>query len=65
LDDSVDVVMVVGHNPGLTEFANDLFDEEIANIPTAGIVGGQLNIHQWKEARWGCGEMILFDYPKK
>ncbi len=65
LDDSLDTVMIVGHNPGFTEFVNDLLDEEIPNIPTAGVVGAKLNIASWKEARWGCGEMLFFEYPKK
>lgn len=64
-DDSLDTVMIVGHNPGFTEFANDLLNEEIANLPTAGVVGAKLNITSWKEARWGCGEMLFFEYPKK
>lgn len=63
--DNKDVAMVVGHNPGLTEFTNDLLDDDIPNIPTAGVVGAQLNIHSWKDADWGCGEMIFFEYPKK
>jgi len=65
LSDSHKAVMVVGHNPGLTEFANDLLNEEINNIPTAGFVSARLNINQWKEAHWGCGEMVLYEYPKK
>ena len=65
LDDSLESVMVVGHNPGLTEFVNALLDEEIANIPTAGLVGARLNINHWQDARWGCGEMTLYEYPKK
>jgi len=64
-DDSHHTVMIVGHNPGFTEFANDLLDEELGNIPTAGVVGGRLKINSWKEAKWGCGEMFLFEYPKK
>lgn len=63
--DSIESAMVVGHNPGFTEFANDLLNEEIANIPTAGVVGGRLKINSWKEAGWGCGKIFLFDYPKK
>jgi phosphohistidine phosphatase len=57
--------MVVGHNPGLTEVANSLLDESISNISTTGVVGAQLNINSWKDTRWGCGEMIFFDFPKK
>lgn len=64
-DDKHKAIMIVGHNPGLTEFANDLLNEEIDNIPTAGFVAARLNINEWKEARWGCGEMFLYEYPKK
>lgn len=63
--DSLETVMLVGHNPGLTEFANDLLNEEIDNIPTAGFVGARLNIASWKDARWGCGTRFLYEFPKK
>jgi phosphohistidine phosphatase len=65
LDDSLDHVMLVSHNPGLTEFADALLNADIGNIPTAGFVYGKLKIDSWKEAKWGCGEMESFDYPKK
>src|SRR5258708_25680804 len=29
-----DCILMAGHNPGLSEFANDLLDETIDNIPT-------------------------------
>lgn len=59
-----DVVMIFGHNPGLTEFANELFNQTIMNIPTAGVVCGKLNIDSWKNIGMNCGEMIFFDFPK-
>lgn len=65
IDDRHGSVMLVGHNPGFTDFANDLLDEEFGNIPTAGVVIARLNIKSWKEARWGCGELLRYDYPKK
>ena len=58
------VLLVVGHNPGLTEFANRLLDDAIDNIPTCGIVAGELNIQSWEEVEWGCGEREFFDSPK-
>jgi phosphohistidine phosphatase len=59
-----DVVMIFGHNPGLTEFANILLNQAILNIPTAGVVAGKLNIDTWKALKPGCGEMMFFDFPK-
>ena len=65
ISESIDSVMMVGHNPGLTEFVNDLLEDNIENIPTAGVVAAQLRIDSWKKADWKCGELVFFDFPKK
>lgn len=57
-------IMLVGHNPGITYFANRLLDDSIENIPTCGIVACELDIKSWKEIRWACGEREFFDSPK-
>jgi len=60
-----EVVLLFGHNPGITEFANDLLNISIDNIPTCGVVEATLNIDSWTEISFGCGRMDSFDYPKK
>jgi phosphohistidine phosphatase len=60
----VGVLLVIGHNPGLTEFVNRLLDDAIDNIPTCGIVAGELNIQSWEDVSWGCGEREFFETPK-
>ncbi len=62
--DEEEVVLLFGHNPGLTEFANMLLNESIDNIPTCGIVKAHLKIDQWKDARFGCGKLDFLDFPK-
>ena len=66
LNDKHNVVIIFGHNPGLTEFVNSLMSEEknINNIPTAGVVAFELNILSWRQLTWGIGTMIFFDFPK-
>lgn len=64
IKDAHDVVLIFGHNPGLTEFANVLLNQNIMNVPTAGVVAGKLNIESWKSIKPGCGEMLFFDFPK-
>jgi len=64
-NDKEEVVIIFGHNPGLTEFTNSLLNEDIDNIPTCGVVGTLLSIQSWKELKWGCGKLEFFDYPKK
>ncbi|MEQ9414825.1 MAG: histidine phosphatase family protein, partial [Cyclobacteriaceae bacterium] len=65
ISDTQKDVMLFGHNPGFTYFANMLFNEHIMNIPTCGVVGGKLKIKSWREISAGCGKMEFFDFPKK
>ncbi len=62
--DDEEIVLLFGHNPGLTDFVNELLNENIDNIPTCGIVATKLNIKTWKDAKFGCGQMEFFDFPK-
>jgi phosphohistidine phosphatase len=63
-DDKYDTVMVVGHNPGLTDFVNALMNQAINNVPTCGIAACQLNIQSWGELTWKQGKLLFYDYPK-
>ncbi len=60
-----ELVMIFGHNPGLTEFVNNLVGDDIANIPTTGVACCRLNIRQWNDLAWGCAKLDFFDWPKK
>jgi phosphohistidine phosphatase len=64
LNDKEEVVMIFGHNPGLTDFANALLSEAIDNIPTSGVVGSKIRVESWEETKFGSGEMKSFDFPK-
>lgn len=57
-------VMMVGHNPESTAFANALGGLDIANIPTCGIVALEFPITSWKELVMGNGTLLFFDFPK-
>lgn len=62
--ESVQVLMLIGHNPGLTDFANKIGDYKIDNLPTCGIYG--ITWHKtWHELGRNKGEMFYCDYPKK
>lgn len=74
LDDLLDIVtaqdngfnslMVVGHNPGLTEFANFLVPGLTDNLPTAGVVSVQIDRDDWSLYGQPETELIFYDYPK-
>ena len=66
INDSQDIAMIFGHNPGLTDFVNAFSSEEINidNIPTCGIVAFSLPVESWKDITWKSAKLEFFDYPK-
>lgn len=66
LDDSVKSVFIVAHNPGITDFVNNLSSAFTThNIPTCGIVGAEFELKEWNEFSSVEKRIILFEYPKK
>jgi phosphohistidine phosphatase len=63
LDPAVSRASLVGHNPVLTDFANELTGATIDNIPTAGIVAVEFDAEDWSRA--GQGRLLLFASPPK
>ena len=67
--DEVKRLLVVGHNPVITEFANLLIDcgrdTEIELIPTCGIVAIEFSLSSWRQIEEKEGQFLFFDYPKK
>jgi len=65
LDDNLDKVMLIGHNPSLTDLANRLGNYPISNIPTSGVCSVALDITSWSEINKTSGRLKYFDFPKK
>jgi phosphohistidine phosphatase len=57
-----DVAFLFGHNPGLTDFVNQVSNLRTDNIPTCGVV--VLQLPSWKKAGHEPAELLLYDYPK-
>lgn len=57
-------VLIVCHNPGVTNLVNYLSDNYIDNLPTSGIVGLSTDLN-WKEIKQNSCSFLFFDYPKK
>jgi phosphohistidine phosphatase len=58
-------LMVFGHNPGITEFANRLSGgDRIDNMPTSAVFTATFAIADWSELDWARGQDAQFDYPK-
>lgn len=65
LDDDWERVYLFGHNPDLTELANRLAGESIANIPTCGMASIEFEVDSWGHIMAGAGRLAFFDYPKR
>ena len=65
LPDDWDTVLVFGHNPGYTEAANALKnDDYIGNLPTCGIVGSKSDTKKWNKWKLSDAKRTLFYSPK-
>jgi len=65
LDDAFQTIALVSHNPGITDFANALANDNIENIPTSGMVAIQFDCNSWSEIEKGKGKRLFFEIPKK
>ena len=63
LDDSLQDVLIFGHNHAFTAIANDFGDTYIDNVPTCGLVKIQFETTSWKNINQGHTIMTLF--PKE
>lgn len=59
-------LVVVGHNPGITEFADQLSSERsLDHMPTCALYRLEFDVKDWSELAWATGVNAEFDYPKK
>ena len=58
-------LMLFGHNPGLTDFANYLCPGLTDNVPTAGVVCVEFEADDWGLYERPEIRLVAYDYPKK
>lgn len=63
--DSVNTLMLFGHNPGFTMLNNYLSGRQVDNIPTCGIAKIEFDVDSWKEVNINKGRLAAFEFPKK
>lgn len=66
VDQAIDTVAIFGHNPGITYLANELDSNTyIDNVPTTGVVVGEIDIVDWNDFSVANTKLIDFLYPKQ
>lgn len=64
--DQFNSLAIVGHNPGLTELANELGSNvRIDNLPTTGILAFEFDTEKWGNILKKDGILLFFEYPKR
>ncbi|MBT8087501.1 MAG: histidine phosphatase family protein [Gammaproteobacteria bacterium] len=63
-DDGFNSLMVVGHNPGMTDVANFLSPGLTLNLPTAGVVSVEFDQDNWQLYQRPPTKLRVHDYPK-
>jgi len=59
-----DEVMLIGHNPAMTELANVLGDRQIGNLPTCGVYAIQSDARTWRQLSTRKNRCLFIDKPK-
>ena len=65
-----DTVMMIGHNPGIADFAGRIvaqgpMDPEFARYPTGATLVCAFAISDWADVGWGMGSLLDFIIPRE
>jgi len=66
LDDDLDVVMLIGHNPAITDLLNLLCDNvRVDHVPAGGVAHLKIPERTWAALNADVAELESFDYPDR
>jgi phosphohistidine phosphatase len=65
LDNELNSVFIVAHNPTLTDVGEILSGAILTNLPTCSIVCLEFKVDSFKKIEEQSGKILFFDYPKK
>ncbi len=63
--EEVSVLMITGHNPLVTEFANFFLKQKIESLPTSGVVALQSDAVSWPEFVISYRKALFYLVPKQ
>lgn len=64
LDNDFKTAILFSHNPGITDFVNDLGCLPVYNMPTCGVFAIEIQTGDWSEVQTADKKFLFFDYPK-
>lgn len=57
-------VLVIGHNPGISDLANALSDDLPGDMPTAAMITLEAAVDDWHGFAHAARRVVGYDYPK-
>ena len=64
-EDNFSDLLLIGHNPGITDLANRLLPSiGLNNLPTSGVVALDFDTKKWSELAEVSAKLGFYDYPK-
>lgn len=64
LNDAYLSIMLVGHNPALTNFVNHWLKPPIDWLPTSSVVAIEFDAERWEDIRFATAEVKFVVFPK-
>jgi phosphohistidine phosphatase len=66
LEDKFEHVAIFAHNPGITDFANELRTAvRITDMPTCSVFAAEAAIKKWSDFKDAEKTFLFFDFPKQ
>lgn len=64
LDDHWRTVMLVAHNPDISDFISRLAGIDMEEVPTCAVADMAIAAKSWAAVDYGLAKLLEFDYPK-
>ena len=61
---NAETIAIFSHNPGITQFVNDLGLARLDNMPTCGVFAFRARADKWKDVLEAEKSFWFFDAPK-
>ena len=64
IDVKYETIAIFSHNPGTTDFANQLTNYQIDNMPNCGVFAVSIDSKKWSDFKIAEKKFLFFDFPK-
>jgi len=65
IPDEINTAAIFAHNPGITDFVNQLTTTQIYDMPTCAVFAITINTTSWKNWASAKKEILLVEWPKQ